>query len=370
MGVSTAAEAGRAERGAANPIDAFLGARLAALGLEPAPPADRRTLIRRATFDLTGLPPTPDEIDAFVADPDPDGRAFEKVIDRLLASPHYGEQAARHWLDVTRYADSSGFANDYERGNAWRYRDYVVRSFNADKPYDRFVREQIAGDEIDPADPELLVAVGFLRAGAWELTGMEVREGRPAAVPRRRDRRRRAGVPRPHAPVRPLPRPQVRPGPDAGLLPHPGGVRHHPVDRAAGAVPEAENTTGFGERKYLDARRARFESELKRIRAAESAARTKWEAANPDKKGQKPPRHEFLSPADLGMERIARKGLERLQVGVRPVRAGRPVGVRRPHAEREIDSHPVPPPEEPGRGRAGGVARPRRRRPVQPEGAR
>src|SRR5205085_12495717 len=108
-----------------------------------APPADRRTLLRRVTFDLTGLPPTPEEIDAFEADPARDAAAFAKVVDRLLASPHYGEQMARHWLDVARYADSAGFATDYDRGGAWRYRDYVVRSFNADKPYDRFVTEQL-----------------------------------------------------------------------------------------------------------------------------------------------------------------------------------------------------------------------------------
>jgi hypothetical protein len=299
--------------GAANPIDAFLGIRLDALGLDLAPPADRRTLIRRATFDLTGLPPTPAEIDAFVADPAPDGRAFEAVIDRLLASPHYGEQAARRWLDVTRYADSSGFANDYERGSAWRYRDYVVRSFNADKPYDRFIREQIAGDEIDPADPELLVAVGFLRSGAWELTGMEVPK-----VARQRfldDVTDAVG--------------QVFLGHmlqcarchDHKFDPVP--TRDYYRIQAAFATTQlterpapflkTENTAGFGERKYLDARRERFEAELKRIRTAETAARATWEAANPEKKGQKPPRHEFLSPADLGMERIARKGLERLK---------------------------------------------------------
>src|SRR6185295_19127823 len=100
--------------------------------------------------DLIGLPPTSEEIEQFLGDPAPDGLAFGRVVDRLLASPHHGEHWARHWLDVVRYADSSGFANDYERGNAWRYRDYVVRSFNADKPYDQFVREQIAGDELEP----------------------------------------------------------------------------------------------------------------------------------------------------------------------------------------------------------------------------
>ena len=134
--------------GARNPIDLLIEARLSAIGLVPAPLADRRTLLRRATYDLLGLPPTPEEIAAFLGDPAPDTAAFSKVVERLLASPHYGEQWGRHWLDVARYADSSGLANDYLRGNAWRYRDYVVRAFNDDKPYDDFVREQIAGDEI------------------------------------------------------------------------------------------------------------------------------------------------------------------------------------------------------------------------------
>ncbi|MBT5902249.1 MAG: DUF1553 domain-containing protein, partial [Opitutaceae bacterium] len=131
--------------------------------------------IRRATFDLLGLPPTPEEVAAFEsASIHHPQSAIPNLIDRLLASPHYGERMAQHWLDVTRYADSSGLANDYERGNTWRYRDYVVRSFNNDKPYDQFIREQIAGDEIDPNDPEMIVATGFLRMGPWELTTMEV----------------------------------------------------------------------------------------------------------------------------------------------------------------------------------------------------
>jgi mono/diheme cytochrome c family protein len=155
-----------------NAIDAFIVARLEAAGLTPAPEADRRTLIRRVTFDLTGLPPTPEAIDAFLADNRPD--AYERLVDRLLASPQYGEQQARHWLDVTRYADSAGFSNDFERPHAWRYRDYVVRSFNADKPFDRFAMEQLAGDELVPNDPEMLIAVGFLRMGPWEHTAMSV----------------------------------------------------------------------------------------------------------------------------------------------------------------------------------------------------
>lgn len=144
-------------------------------GLEQAPAAKASDFIRRATLDLTGLPPTAKEIEVFehqyLVDPD---KAVSTLVDRLLASPHYGERMAQHWLDVVRYADSSGLANDYERGNAWRYRDYVIRSFNTDKPFDQFATEQIAGDEIDPANPEFLIATGFLRMGPWELTGMEV----------------------------------------------------------------------------------------------------------------------------------------------------------------------------------------------------
>jgi mono/diheme cytochrome c family protein len=162
-----------ADRSGQHPIDALIERQLPA-GLTAAPRADRRTLIRRATFDLTGLPPAPDAVQRFIDDPRSDQEAFAQVIERLLHSPHYGERMAQHWLDVVRYADSSGFANDYERGNAWRYRDYVIRAFNADKPYDQFIREQIAGDELDPTDPQLLVAAGFLRMGPWELTGMEV----------------------------------------------------------------------------------------------------------------------------------------------------------------------------------------------------
>ncbi len=148
----------------AKTIDAFLKT--------SAPRADRRTLIRRVTFDLTGLPPTPEEVNAFLADNSP--QAWDKLIDRLLASPRYGERFARHWLDVVRYADSSGYSNDFERPNAWRYRDYVIRSFNQDKPYDQFIREQLAGDELYPGNPEALIATGFLRSGPWEHTAMSV----------------------------------------------------------------------------------------------------------------------------------------------------------------------------------------------------
>ncbi len=149
-------------------IDHFLSAGWDAQGLKPAARADKRTLIRRATFDLTGLPPTPEEVRAFEADDSP--KAFEKVVQRLLASPHYGERWGRHWLDVVRYADTAGETADFPVPHAWRYRNYVIDAFNADKPYDRFIREQIAGDLMAAADPaaddkrqaELVVATGYL----------------------------------------------------------------------------------------------------------------------------------------------------------------------------------------------------------------
>jgi hypothetical protein len=143
------------------PVDAFLLARLQKEGLKPSPAADRATLIRRVTFDLTGLPPTPAEVAAFVADRSP--KAWEKLVDRLLASPRYGERWGQHWLDVVRFAESDGFEYDTHRKDAWRYRDYVIRAFTNDKPFNRFVEEQLAGDEIAPAEDETLIAAGFNR---------------------------------------------------------------------------------------------------------------------------------------------------------------------------------------------------------------
>ena len=145
------------------PIDAFILARLEERGLAPSPRADKSTLLRRVTFDLTGLPPSPDEIKEFLSDSSPD--AYEKVVKRLLASPRYGERWAQHWLDVVRFGETNGFELDVDREQAWRYRDYVVKSLNEDKSYDRFILEQIAGDELQPDDFEMRVATGFLRAG-------------------------------------------------------------------------------------------------------------------------------------------------------------------------------------------------------------
>ena len=153
----------------ATPIDAFVLRRLEEEGLKPAPRADWITLIRRATFDLHGLPPTSEEIDAFLADTSP--RAFANVIERLLKSPRYGERWGRHWLDLASYADSHGFELDYPRPHAWRYRDYVIQAFNDDKAYDEFLREQLAGDVMAPDDPSAVIATGFLAAGPWDYSG-------------------------------------------------------------------------------------------------------------------------------------------------------------------------------------------------------
>ena len=159
------ADSGRAR----NPIDAFVLAGLRGRGLTPSPEADRRTLLRRVTLDLTGLPPSDAERDAFLADAAPD--AYERVVDRLLASPRYGERWARHWLDAAHYGDSHGYDKDQPRPNAWPYRDYVIRSLNADKPYARFVQEQVAGDAMFPGTSDGVVALGFLAAGPWDAIG-------------------------------------------------------------------------------------------------------------------------------------------------------------------------------------------------------
>ncbi|MDR3403754.1 MAG: PSD1 and planctomycete cytochrome C domain-containing protein [Chthoniobacter sp.] len=328
-------------------IDELIRAKLL-VDLPVAPAADRSTLLRRATFDLTGLPPTPEEIDAFVHDPLPDAKAFAKVVERLLASPHYGERMAQHWLDVTRYADSSGFSNDYVRGNAWRYRDYVVRAFNEDKPYDQFVREQIAGDEIDPTNPEMLIATGFLRMGPWELTAMEV-----AKIARQRfldDVTNSVGetflahslqCARCHDH-------KFDPVPTRDYY----GIQAvfattQPSERAAPFLP-TENTGGFAEKRHLEMSQADHLATLamldeKSLKATDAwfaekkIDPAKWQATLERarqmprlqrgslystarnlllKQGvpedQFPPRMLGWTPEEIGLERIANKGLERL----------------------------------------------------------
>ena len=156
-----------------NDIDRFIVAKLQQHGMTPSAEADRETLIRRLSFDLIGLPPSPQEVQQFVKDPDP--RAYERLVDRLLESPRYGERWARHWLDLVRYADSDGYRIDHYRPNAWRYRDYVIQSLNDDKSYDRFVQEQLAGDEMFSDNPAALVATGYLRHGIYEYNNRDVR---------------------------------------------------------------------------------------------------------------------------------------------------------------------------------------------------
>ncbi len=157
-------------------VDNFIHAKLKDSGLSPSAEADRRVLIRRLTFDLHGLPPTPEEIDSFIADPNPS--AYERLVDRLLASPRYGERWARHWLDVVHYGDSHGYDKDKPRPNAWPYRDAVIRAFNEDMPYARFVQAQVAGDVLFSGDPHAFGLTGFLAAGPWDFVGhQELREG-------------------------------------------------------------------------------------------------------------------------------------------------------------------------------------------------
>ncbi|HEX8312090.1 MAG TPA: DUF1549 domain-containing protein, partial [Chthoniobacteraceae bacterium] len=159
----------------AHPIDSFISAKLTEKGLAQSPPADARTLCRRLYFDLTGLPPTPEEMDDFLGDRAPD--AYERLVERLLASPRYGERWARHWLDVVHYGDTHGYDKDQPRPNAWPYRDYVIRALNEDKPYARFVQEQIAGDALFPGTRDGIEALGFIAAGPWDYIGhVEVSE--------------------------------------------------------------------------------------------------------------------------------------------------------------------------------------------------
>lgn len=160
---------------AKSPIDRFLFEQLAKRGLRPSPLASRLALLRRVTIDLTGLPPTPEEVRAFLTDRSPN--AYEKVVDRLLASPAYGERWGRHWLDVVRYGESHGYEQNHLRPNAWPYRDYVIRAFNADKPYTQFVAEQLAGDVLGKGDPNIEAATGFLVAGIHDTVGIQTEEG-------------------------------------------------------------------------------------------------------------------------------------------------------------------------------------------------
>jgi len=161
---------------AKSPVDAFILAKLEAKGLTPAILAERTALIRRATYDLTGLPPTPEEIDVFVKDTRSD--AYERLLDRLLASPHYGEKWGRHWLDLVRYAETNGYERDGPKPHAWRFRDYVIKSFNDDKPFTQFIREHLAGDELPRWSADGIVATGYYRLGLWDDEPVDPKQAR------------------------------------------------------------------------------------------------------------------------------------------------------------------------------------------------
>ena len=309
-----------------HPIDAFVGSQLAELDLKAAPRADRLTLLKRATYDLIGLPPSPSEVTAYLEDEGSEEQAFSAVIERLLASPHYGEQWGRHWLDVVRYADTSGFANDFDRGNAWRYRDYVVRSFNSDKPYTQFVSEQIAGDELDPSNPENVIAAGFLRMGPWELTGMEV-----PAIARQRflddavnavgqtflGHTLRCAKCHDH---------KFDPIPTKDYYSLYSAFNTTQLsERRTPFLPD-ENLEGFHERDYLLAQKQATQKALEQLNKKSNSAIAQWftERNLPYKNRkeaqdaglspeQMPPRRYGFSVEDFGKERIARKTLGRLK---------------------------------------------------------
>ncbi len=311
--------------GEGHPVDLFIQEELDRRGLEAAGQADRPTLLRRAAYGLTGLPPTPEEAEAFLEDPRDTSQALAALVDRLLGSPHYGEHWGRLWLDVVRYADTAGLSNDFDRGNAWRYRDYVVRSFNQDKPWPRFVQEQLAGDELNPEDPEALVATGFLRMGPWELTGMEV-----AAISRQSflddavnivgqsfmGHTLRCAKCHDHK-FDPIPtRDYYR---LYALL-----STTQPVERRAPFLPE-ENTQGFEERKYFESLKENTQRTLDELNRKTREAVAGWfeerglpyrnhfqayEAGlGPD---EVPPRKYGFTPEDFGRERMGRKTLARL----------------------------------------------------------
>ncbi len=326
-----------------NPIDFFVDRKIEATGLTAAPRADARTLIRRVTYDLTGLPPTPEEAAQFEHDWSQNSdQAWQKLVDRLLQSGHFGERQAQHWLDVVRYADTGGFSNDYERSNAWRYRDYVIRSFNQDKPFDEFVVEQLAGDELRPGDPEGLIATGFLRMGPWGTAMIPKDEARQIYLD---DLVHNVGQTFLAMPLRcckchdhkfdPIP---TR---DYYAL-YAAFSATQPAEQEAAFLPE-ENLNGFDDRQQLVAELLAFaKSELDLVNGKHEAAAKRWYAEHDlpyrnekdrkdDPEDQKPPRHVGLSPEEQGIKKVREQDvwiwerrLERYQPMVQSVYNGQP----------------------------------------------
>lgn len=306
---------------ATNPVDAFLNHRLVEAKVTPADAASDETLIRRATYDLTGLPPTPEQTSEFLAACETDAdAAYEALIDRLLASQHYGERWGQHWLDVVRYADTAGFSNDYERSNMWRYRDYVIRSFNSDKPFNRFVVEQIAGDELAAEEPsdnvsELMVATGFLRIGPWGTAMVPQPEARQVYLD---DLVHNTGQSFLSMPMRccrchdhkfdPIPTRDY-------YRMYAAFAATQPAEIKAAFLPE-ENQNGFAERRKLSVELLEFaKQDLKTVDDKMEAAAKQWYSEHNlpyknendrknDPEDMKPPRHVGLTPEEQGIKKV------------------------------------------------------------------
>lgn len=309
-----------------HPIDAFVNAKLGKAEIVAAEQADQRTLIRRATLDLTGLPPTPEQMKNFANASTPNtalektaptttDEAWTDLVDQLIDSPHYGERWGQHWLDVVRYADTSGFSNDYERSNAWRYRDYVIRSFNQDKPFNQFVMEQIAGDELRPEDPEAIVATGMLRMGPWGTAMIPQPEARQIYLD---DLVHNVGQAFLAMPMRcckchdhkfdPVPTRDY-------YRMYSAFATTQPAEISARFLP-SENRNGFGEKRELVRELLDYaKSEQKQIQDKQENAAKAWYAAHElpykkenvrknDPEDMKPPRHVGLTPEEKGMKKV------------------------------------------------------------------
>ena len=303
-------------QGNQHPIDAFIREKLRTAELKPAEQADPQTLIRRATYDLTGLPPTPSEIAAFLKHWNRnENEAWNTLLDRLLKSDHYGERWAQHWLDVVRYADTAGFSNDYERSNAWRYRDYVIRSFNQDKPFNEFIMEQIAGDELRPNDPEATIATGLLRMGPWGTAMIPQPEARQIYLD---DLVHNIGQIFLSMPLRcckchdhkfdPIPTKDY-------YRIYAAFATTQPAEVKAEFLPE-ENRKGFAQKKRLVQELYEFaKTEHDRVLHKQEAAAKKWykehnlpyknvNERKDDPEDKKPPRHIGLSPEETGILKV------------------------------------------------------------------
>ncbi|MEM7478366.1 MAG: DUF1549 domain-containing protein, partial [Planctomycetota bacterium] len=297
-------------------IDGFVSAKLDEIGLEAAKPAQAAELVRRAYYGLTGLPPTPFQksefVKAYAADPE---SAYRKLVNKLLGSKHYGERWGQHWLDVVRYADTSGFSNDYERSNAWRYRDYVIRSFNVDKPFNEFIREQLAGDEISPNNPEGIVATGFLRMGPWGTAMIPQKEARQIYLD---DLVHNVGQSFLSVPMR------CCKCHDHKFDPIPTRDYYRLYSVFAGTQPAEINAAFLAEenKNYFEQNKEQVEellayarSELKTVNDKQEAAARKWyqehdlpyknqnERKN-DPEDMKPPRHVGLTPEEKGVKKV------------------------------------------------------------------